>query len=353
MAKNEKKLIYAEKLTLKEWLDLLFSDDKDFHFIDYEFPSDRHREEYFRTIQDREESDVIKLINKFLIPSGSLGTDKSYLQYILSARKDRPELNEFILRNQYSRRLLLWAASSRRTPPPWEGITWVLDLLPHWPKHAVEALDAYFLAHAQFLPDGRFRGLSEAIELIRHKFIGMPSTSADKVEHLMEISPRSFECIVEQLYKKMGFHTELTPEKGDGGRDIVAEKIDTGKKEKALVECKRYRKPVGVKLIRELLGVISNEKVNKGVLVTSSSFTRGAKKLAKDNPRIELISGIKLVPLLNEYLGPKWPLNIESIVVKSLNKQDKINTDISIQKAATYISVNQAKSADAKNDAAG
>ncbi len=214
--------------------------------------------------------------------------------------------------------------------------------MPQWPRIAVQALDAYFLAHAQFFPDGRFRGLGEAIELIRHKFIGMPSTSGDKIEHLMELSPRSFECIVEQLYKEMGFFTVLTREKADGGRDIVAEKNDAGKKEKILIECKRYKKPVGVKIVREILGVISSEKVNKGVIATSSHFTRGAKQFASDNPRIEIISGQKLVPLFNEYLGPKWPLEIESLVIKSLKKQDKTES----------ISANKANSADAKSRAA-
>lgn len=342
MTKSTNTYVDAEKLPLAEWLDLLFSKKRNVNFIDYEFPTDRHREEYFGTIQSREENDVLKLIKKFLIPSCSLGTDKRYLQYITSERKKNTKLNDFIMDNQYSQRLLLWAASGGRTPPPWEGITWVLDLLPHWPRTAVQALDAYFLAHAQFFPDGRFRGLGEAVELIRHKFIGMPSTSGDKIEHLMEISPRSFECIVEQLYKEMGFRTELTREKADGGKDIIAEKSDAGKKEKTLIECKRYKKPVGVKIVRELLGVISSEKVNKGVIATSSSFTRGAKKLASENPRIELISGSKLVPLFNEYLGPKWPLNIESLVIKSLNKNDKTEN----------ISANKANSADAKSRAA-
>ena len=339
MSKSENIYVDAKKKTLTEWLDLLFSRKREIDFIDYEFPTDKHRDEYFNTIQDRNENDVLKLIKKFILPSCSLGSDRSYLLYITSKKKNGSKINDFIIKNQYSQRLLLWAATRGRTPPPWEGITWILDLLPHYPRKAVEVLDAYFIAHIQFLPDGRFRGLGEAIELIRYKFIGMPSTSGDKIEHLMEISPRSFECVVEQLYKEMGFHTVLTPEKSDGGRDIVAEKKDAGKKEKTLIECKRYKKPVGVKIVRELLGVISSEKVNKGVIITSSSFTRGAKKLAVDNPRIELISGRKLVPLLNEFLSPKWPLNIESLVIKSLNKHEK-SVNISVNKANSRAELN-------------
>ncbi len=119
MKKSKNTYVHAEKLTLSEWLDLLFSKKKDVHFIDYEFPSDSHRDEYFSTIQNREENDVLRLIKKFLIPSCSLGTDRLYLQYIISERKNNTELNDFIKNNQYSQRLLLWAASGGKVPPPW------------------------------------------------------------------------------------------------------------------------------------------------------------------------------------------------------------------------------------------
>ncbi|MCJ7540951.1 MAG: hypothetical protein MUO88_14955 [Desulfobacterales bacterium] len=97
LTKSKNTYVDAEKLTLTEWLDLLFSKNRNIDFINYEFPTDKHREEYFRTIRDREEKDVQKLIKQFLIPSCSLGTDKSYLRYIMSERKTNSELNDFIM----------------------------------------------------------------------------------------------------------------------------------------------------------------------------------------------------------------------------------------------------------------
>src|SRR5262249_39598166 len=44
-------------------------------------------------------------------------------------------------------------------PPPWEGVTWILDLLPNNPRAAIHTLEAYFEAHGLLLPDGRINGL--------------------------------------------------------------------------------------------------------------------------------------------------------------------------------------------------
>lgn len=43
-------------------------------------------------------------------------------------------------------------------------------------------------------------------------------------------------------------------------------------------ECKKYApdRPVGVNVVRELYAVMERERVDKGVIVTTSHFTRGA-----------------------------------------------------------------------------
>ena len=50
-----------------------------------------------------------------------------------------------------------------------------------------------------------------------------------------------------------------------------------------LIECKKYsaRHKVDVQLVRSLLGVQSDRKANKAILVTSSLFTRDAKQFAE------------------------------------------------------------------------
>jgi restriction system protein len=130
-----------------------------------------------------------------------------------------------------------------------------------------------------------------------------------------------FEHIVERLYASMVYKTALTPMTRDGGRDVDAQKDAPGQTELLLIEAKRYTRTIGVTYPRDLLGVVSDRKANKGVLVTNSFFSPAAEKFAADNPRLELINGAKLVPMLNEYLGPTWSVRIESIVNVSIREQ--------------------------------
>jgi restriction system protein len=227
------------------------------------------------------------------------------------------------INKRYYQRLVLHASGESQVPP-WEGITWILDLLPHFPKKALEGLYAYTLAHAQILSDNRYTGLHDAAVIIRAKFIGMPGTKGEKIQFLLDLSPREFEHLVERLYHYMGYETQLTPAQKDGGRDIIASKNAPGKLEHLRIECKRYNSSVGVPIVRGLLGVVSHEKVNKGVLVATSRFTRPAQKFANDNPRLELISGNQLVILMNEHLGPSWPIHIERYVTDSQRQQQDV-----------------------------
>jgi restriction system protein len=238
-------------------------------------------------------------------------------------RDERPEVYARKISKQYYRRLFCYENHLSKSPP-WEGITWILDLLPDHPRKALQALTAYISAHAQMLPDGRFQGLLDAAEIIRAKFIGTPRSNSEKVHFLRDLEWRDFECLVAALYRAMRYETQLTPPTKDGGRDIIATKRSPGRLEHLRIECKLYnQEPVGLGFVQRLLGVVSGEKVNKGVLVTSSRFTKPALKYAKDNPRLELINGVQLVALMNEYLGSTWPLHLELLIAEGHDNQRK------------------------------
>ncbi|HCK65609.1 MAG TPA: restriction endonuclease [Anaerolineae bacterium] len=317
MAKKPKR-IDVTKISLEEWLDLLSNLPGDESFFSYEFPTNNHREEYISTIQNRTDKEIKKLIKNFLISSGSLGIDEIYLGYLKDVNKKDPEKFKLLLENQYNQRLVL--NSVGYDVLPWEGITWVIDLLPHFPNQAIESINAYVLAHAQELPDGRLRGLNDATQIIRAKYIGLPGTKPETIEFLQNMNSRDFEHLIERLYNSMGYDTELTPPQKDGGRDIIVKHTKPAKREILLIECKRYRGTVGVEVVNRLLGIVSSEKANKGVLVTSGKFTKYAQIFSKENPRIELISNQELIPLLNEHLGPKWTSYIDSLLLESKKK---------------------------------
>ena len=66
---------------------------------------------------------------------------------------------------------------------------------------------------------------------------------------------------------------------------------------KYIVQCKDWQGNIGVKIIRELYGVVEAEDANKGILIASSQFTKSAIQFAQ-NKRLELIDGEQLDELI-------------------------------------------------------
>jgi len=313
---SKSEYIDVHTMLLDDWLNLIFNPPANKVFISGEFPTDEHRDEYLETISNRDESEIYRLLYRFLIKTGSFRLDDIRLAGLVFIHKNFPEQNELALQNQYYKRLILYK-SGKSDIPPWEGLTWVLDLLPHFPKEAINAVSAYILAHAQVLPDVRYRGLYDAIEVIRAKFIGLPGTRGESINFLKNLSSRDFEHLVERLYVAMGYETVLTPKSKDGGRDIIAQRQKPAQNERLLIECKKYEHNVGIQIARALLGVVASEKVTKGVIVTTSDFTRDVRRFASENFHLELISGDELVGLMNEHLGAKWLLHIDRLIIQS------------------------------------
>lgn len=66
-------------------------------------------------------------------------------------------------------------------------------------------------------------------------------------------------------------------------------------------ECKQNmpNRPVGVNVVRELYGKLNIDRIDKGVIVTTSYFTRGAIKEAEEtNGRIQLVDFEQLQRLM-------------------------------------------------------
>lgn len=96
------------------------------------------------------------------------------------------------------------------------------------------------------------------------------------------LDPRKFEEFTAELLAKLGFTgIQLTPRSGDGGRDIVATQEVNQIPIVMAFECKKYAESnkIGPDILRALLGTVahSRTKASIGVLVTTSSFTTGAR----------------------------------------------------------------------------
>lgn len=106
---------------------------------------------------------------------------------------------------------------------------------------------------------------------------------------------------MEEVFKRQGFETCLTPQTRDGGRDIIATKSILGRPVMFLIECKRYdeKNKIGVDIVRALYGVQTAERANKSIIVTSSYFSEDAQKFAnQQNTLIDLFNIDDLIKLM-------------------------------------------------------
>lgn len=105
-------------------------------------------------------------------------------------------------------------------------------------------------------------------------------------EKLLQIHSREFEKVIAELLSHQGFDVELTKQTRDNGYDIIALKYFDGHIPlKFLVECKRYTKEkVGVEIIRAFKEVLVTENANRGIIVTTSYFTKDAVNKRNEMP---------------------------------------------------------------------
>lgn len=96
---------------------------------------------------------------------------------------------------------------------------------------------------------------------------------------IYELPPRKFEELIAELLTDLGYEVELTPATRDGGKDILAYMTTPHGKLLCLVEAKKYRRDrhVGVELVRQLYGTLIDADASSAMLVTTSSFSSGAK----------------------------------------------------------------------------
>lgn len=96
-----------------------------------------------------------------------------------------------------------------------------------------------------------------------------------------QLDDREFEAVMAEIYNKLGYKVELTKATRDGGKDIIITKPEILGDFIYYVECKQNapKRHVGVGIIRNLIGTINTDRVNGGILATTSYFTSDAKSL--------------------------------------------------------------------------
>lgn len=114
--------------------------------------------------------------------------------------------------------------------------------------------------------------------------------SAWSLEALRALEWKRFELLCAKYYEAVGFQSKTIRCGADGGIDVKLFKIDP-EKPLAIVQCKAWNVySVGVKEVRELLGVMAHEKVTRGIFITTATYTKDALAFGSANP-IQLLDG--------------------------------------------------------------
>lgn len=123
------------------------------------------------------------------------------------------------------------------------------------------------------------------------------------LEVLVTITPDAFERLAKRILREAGFiNTAVLGKTGDGGIDGVGSYRISLLSFPVFFQCKRYRGSVGAKEVRDFRGAMAG-RGEKGLLITTGSFTNEAKKEATRDgaPPVDLIDGPQLCDLLKQY----------------------------------------------------
>lgn len=124
------------------------------------------------------------------------------------------------------------------------------------------------------------------------------------LELIRDLEWKRFEDVCQQFYEMKGIRSETTALGPDGGIDIRLYQDDSAQAT-SIVQCKAWgERFVGVKPVRELLGVMTHEKIGKAFFMTSGSYSDEAKVVADAN-RITLIDGAMLLMMIQRLPAEK------------------------------------------------
>ena len=130
------------------------------------------------------------------------------------------------------------------------------------------------------------------------------SVMAKMLKRLHAISPLEFENLVRALLEAMDFvDTTVTPASGDGGIDVRGTwRVADGIEIRMAIQAKRWKANVQAPVVQAVRGSLTGSE--RGMIITTSDFSKGAREEADDSRKastISLVNGEQLVKLLVKY----------------------------------------------------
>lgn len=108
---------------------------------------------------------------------------------------------------------------------------------------------------------------------------------SENPDAIYQLSDMDFEIVMAEIYSKLGYDVTRTQSTRDGGKDIIIRKPELLGDFIYYVECKKYapNRHIGVGIIRNLVGTVNTDRVNGGILATTSFFTKPAREFILEN----------------------------------------------------------------------
>ena len=94
---------------------------------------------------------------------------------------------------------------------------------------------------------------------------------------IMELKGEKFEQFLQKVFSQLNYKVHLTPSSGDYGIDLIVEM----RNKKIGFQVKGVKKPVGIRAIQEAIAGKEYYNLDEVGVITNSSFTNNAKKLAQ------------------------------------------------------------------------
>jgi len=116
------------------------------------------------------------------------------------------------------------------------------------------------------------------------------------IESIRSLSWKQFEELVGEAYRRQGYSVLENEAAGaDGGVDLWLRKDGN----RYLVQCKQWKTlKVGVKVVREMYGLVIAHQATGAIIITSGLFTQEAKTFAQDKP-LDLVEGQQLAAMID------------------------------------------------------
>ncbi|MCP9460969.1 MAG: restriction endonuclease [Nitrospira sp.] len=131
--------------------------------------------------------------------------------------------------------------------------------------------------------------------------------AAELLNTVKECSPAFFERLVIDVLVKMGYGGsrkeagKAIGRSGDEGIDGIINEDRLGL-DVIYIQAKRWKDPIGRPEIQKFVGALQGHRANKGIFITTSSFTREAQDyVTKINSKIVLIDGEHLSQLMIDH----------------------------------------------------